>query len=71
MVVFDVKRRLRRHDSDAETQLARLVYRGAVRTPKVFASTLAAMQQVVSAMTGATPTGRPRKAGSTCCSTEA
>ena len=35
------------------------------------ASMLAAMQDDESAMTGTTPTGRPRKAGSSCCSTEA
>lgn len=29
------------------------------------------MQHELSAITGATPTGRPRKAGSRCCSTEA
>jgi hypothetical protein len=29
------------------------------------------MQQLVSAMTGTTPTGRPRKFSSSCCSTEA
>src|SRR5260221_5088749 len=42
-----------------------------VFTPKVFASTLAAMHTVVSASIGTTPTGRPRSRGSTCCSTEA
>ena len=42
-----------------------------VFTPKVFASTLAAMHTVVSAIIGTTPTGRPRNRGSTCCSTEA
>ena len=31
----------------------------------------AAMQHELSAITGATPTGRSRKAGSRCCSTEA
>lgn len=29
------------------------------------------MQQDDSAITGATPTGRPRRAGSRCCSTDA
>jgi hypothetical protein len=29
------------------------------------------MQQELSAITGATPTGLPRSAGSRCCSTEA
>ena len=33
--------------------------------------TKAAMQQLVSANTGATPTGRPRSWGSRCCSTDA
>src|SRR5574343_1488199 len=32
---------------------------------------MAAMQQVPSAITGTTPTGRPRRPGSSCCSTEA
>ncbi len=42
-----------------------------VFTPNVFASTLAAMQTVVSASIGTTPSGLPRSRGSTCCSTEA
>src|SRR3954454_10003912 len=42
-----------------------------VFTPKVFASTLAAMQTVVSASIGTTPMGRPRRCGSACCSTDA
>ena len=42
-----------------------------VFTPKVFASTLAAMHTVVSASIGTTPSGLPRSRGSTCCSTEA
>jgi len=42
-----------------------------VFTPNVFASTLAAMQTVVSANIGTTPRGLPRSRGSTCCSTDA
>jgi hypothetical protein len=42
-----------------------------VFTPKTLASMLAAMQLDESAITGTIPTGRPRKAGSSCCSTEA
>src|SRR5579864_222171 len=42
-----------------------------VFTPNCFASTLAAMHTVVSASIGTTPSGLPRSAGSTCCSTEA
>src|SRR6185503_4946164 len=42
-----------------------------VFTPNFFASTLAAMHTVVSAIMGTTPSGFPRSAGSTCCSTDA
>jgi hypothetical protein len=42
-----------------------------VFTPKVFASMLAAMHTVVSAIIGTTPMGLPRSRGSACCSTEA
>src|SRR3954466_7420432 len=42
-----------------------------VFTPKVLASTLAAMHTVVSASMGTTPMGRPRRLGSACCLTGA
>src|SRR5262249_32974909 len=42
-----------------------------VFTPNFLASTLAAMHTVVSASMGTTPSGLPRRRGSTCCSTEA
>jgi hypothetical protein len=60
---------------DDELDLGQSFFASATRvpvfTPNVFASMLAAMHTVVSASIGTTPTGRPRRRGSTCCSTDA